>query len=348
MSANPFAIASQINAPLGTELCQEIHFAALRTVAREPEAGALPPSLSPDKYRLRARLEGPSAYLAHPADIERIFAGVTLEVYRAIETLYCRRIGRGIAMVWRILQAMAERACVPVVDYEAVWAICLYLARRRAESCAVMTEHTGITWCVGVIIPDVRVRDDAGATYRPSVACVVDVIRGPEHGEGRVIAFTVAGERAGEGDVAAVIYQAIVAGRQPDRNGGAGLRWTLPRGLVSEAVISPDCLTVCADLGIKVSSPEGARLCWLRWVETGHATWPGEPWGRTALLPCSTPTCTTSVGTVRYVAARTTTGSPHTWWATTEIRPGNSPRCGASCRDRLWWTPLSRHWGGAL
>ncbi len=124
---NPFCVVSAFNLPLKAETCQQMHAGALRGAARNTQAYAAPLSIAVDRLRAHARRYGPQVYLAHPAEIERLFRGVTLSVYQEIESLYCSRLGRNYATVYRILQAMALEAGIAPVEEEAIWAICMHL-----------------------------------------------------------------------------------------------------------------------------------------------------------------------------------------------------------------------------
>ncbi len=122
MIPNPFLISGSQEPPIGTEDCQRIHYHAIQMATRGIRPHAIPESLPLATLLERARLNGAETYLFHPADIESLFAGVTLAVYRTIRTLYCSRLGRSIRMVWQILSAMATDAGAAMIPYETVWA----------------------------------------------------------------------------------------------------------------------------------------------------------------------------------------------------------------------------------
>lgn len=84
------------------------------------EETTLPQSLNIAQLRIQRRRFGRTSLLVHPADVEKMFASVTLALYHAIEHLYCSRYERSIAIVWRLVNAMAQHAGVPSVTYEAV------------------------------------------------------------------------------------------------------------------------------------------------------------------------------------------------------------------------------------
>ncbi len=242
MSYNPFIHASAFDAPLRPALCQEIHFAALRAATRGCLPDGTPETVPVDFYRRAVASHGPSTLLVHPDDIGRAFAGVTLAVYWTVERLYCARVGRSVGATWRILAAMADEAGVPAVGYEAIWALCLYLAERRTMGTDVTTERSGERWRVITITHDVEIAGRE-ATYTPSVTYVLGAE--PE----RVIAFAVA-EAAGEMDVRGALYDALVAQRRPATDANAGLRWVLPDGVASADDLDDECMSVLHDLGI--------------------------------------------------------------------------------------------------
>ncbi len=141
MIVNPFLLTGPLTTVLESEDCQRIHYHALRAAIRGIHPRAAPESLLLGALQARSRLDGAEVYLFHPTEIERLFAGVTLAVYRAIRTLYCSRLGRSIRMVWQILCAMASAAGAAAISYEAIWALCLHLEARRRASLEVQLDR---------------------------------------------------------------------------------------------------------------------------------------------------------------------------------------------------------------
>jgi hypothetical protein len=157
-------------------------------------------------------------------------------------------------MVWRIATAMADQAGVPPVEYEAVWAICLYLDERRTAGQDVTVERVSRPWQVVEITPDVSVEGRDGSTYRPPIVCIVDT-------ESKVLAFRIAQEEQWEENVALAIYDALVSQRRPSREGAAGLTWQIPERLLTEVSLSPACRDACASIQIDVT-PAPAGVPW--------------------------------------------------------------------------------------
>lgn len=131
---NPFLQQSTLNAPLKLEYCQQISLLALRRAVQGQASQALPASLPVTELRHLAHRYGFTSLISDQSTVEQVFQGVTLEVYQAIESLYCCRPGRSARVVWQILQAMAQDAGVAGLSYEATWAICEYLEVKRAAS----------------------------------------------------------------------------------------------------------------------------------------------------------------------------------------------------------------------
>src|SRR6266566_9242918 len=149
---NPFRSTSVFNLPLALEVCQQMHAAALLRAARDMEADAVPRSVPVARLRELLHRFGPEVCLAHPAEIEQRFRGVTLSVYERIAALHCSRLARSIQVVTRILDAMARCANRPPIHEEAIWAICLYLDERRRQQTSVTTEQLDATWWIGDIV----------------------------------------------------------------------------------------------------------------------------------------------------------------------------------------------------
>lgn len=260
--------ASVLNVRLRQEICQQIHYAALCAAARGVQPAAVPVSVPLVQLQRLASLHGAAVYLAHPAVIDEIFNGVTLRVYQAIETLYCDRLERSIRRVWQILKAMTDRVGLPPVQYEAVWAICLYLEDRRALTCHATLQHLDSAWWVVKLVPDIHLQDKAGAPDRAVVACVSDTAR--------VLAFRVTPEEQFEVNVSLSIYDAIVSQRQPSAEGAAGLIWHVPKHLLSDMDISGACRRACAAVHIEVElAPTRSPL-----MESWQANWTRDLSGR--------------------------------------------------------------------
>src|SRR4051794_20335058 len=118
---NPYLNRSLLNLPLQQDICQQIHYTAIRASARGSHVHMVPDTISLIQLRQRASQFGPSIYLSHPTDVQRVFEGITTAIYQAIEELYCSRLERSIQMIWRILAEMAGAAGKPAPSYEVVW-----------------------------------------------------------------------------------------------------------------------------------------------------------------------------------------------------------------------------------
>ncbi len=186
MSSNPFLACGSAGTHLEREDCQRIHYHALREAVQGTHSEVVPESLPLAALRKRARLDGAEVYLFHPTDIERLFAGVTMAVYRAIRTLYCSRLGRSIKMVWQILRAMASAAGAAVLPYEAIWALCLHLEELRRASLEVHLERGQGSWWIGQTTPNMFIQEGSATGYQPAVTWCV------ETHESRVLAFRIA------------------------------------------------------------------------------------------------------------------------------------------------------------
>lgn len=246
MSANPFLVPGSLATILEQEDCQRIHYHALQAAVRGTRPEAVPASLPLRELTASARFDGAEVYLAHPASIERLFAGVTLAVYRTVRSLYCSRLGRSIKMVWRVLCALACAAGVPSIPYETVWALCLYLEERRKESLAVPVKRGQDTWWVGFTTPDISIREGTAREYRPSIAWCVEA-RIP-----RALSFRIAPQEAVCENTTLALYEAILAHRRPHPRVATGLIWYLPQRIITTFPLSQPCIAACTRVGIQV------------------------------------------------------------------------------------------------
>ena len=246
MSMNPFlAFGSPIDV-IEREDCQRIHYHAIRAAVRGIRPKAIPESLPLTALSESALLNGAEIYLFHPTDIESLFAGVTQEVYRAIRTLYCSRLGRSIKMVWRILSAMATAATAAVIPYEAVWALCLHLEELRRKSVEVQIERGKDTWWIGQTTPDITIQEGSTMQYQPAIIWCV------ETEDLRVLAFRIASREAISEQALLVLYEAIMARRRPHPRVATGLLWHLPRSIMKTVPFSSSSYAACARGGIRV------------------------------------------------------------------------------------------------
>jgi Mu transposase, C-terminal len=251
---NPFRSTSVFNLPLTLPVCQQMHAAALLRVARGMEAEAVPGSVPAARLRELASRFGPEVCLAHPAEIEQRFHGVTLSVFQRIEALYCSRLARSIQMVTRILDAMARCANHPRVHEEAIWAICLYLDERRLQQTSVTTEQLDATWWIGEIVPGAPATAKGGEddASRYALVGVIDV------SHARLLAFRQ-GAHGSEAELSALsLYDALVHARLPHPRGAGGLLWQVPTRLAATGTLSETCKAACASLGMRIertSSP---------------------------------------------------------------------------------------------
>jgi hypothetical protein len=246
---NPFRSTSVFNLPLTLSVCQQMHAAALLRAARGMEADTVPSSVPVARLRELLHRFGPEVCLAHPAEIEQRFRGVTLSVYERIEALYCSRLARSIQMVTRILDAMARCANRPRVHEEAIWAICLYLDERRLQQTSVTTEQLDATWWIGAIVPGAPTTAEGGDDDDASHSALVGVI---DVSHSRLLAFR-RGMHGSEAELSALsLYDALVNARHPHVLGAGGLVWQVPTHLVTPGTLSETCKASCASLGIRI------------------------------------------------------------------------------------------------
>jgi hypothetical protein len=267
VSSNPFLASGPSAVALEREDCQRIHYPALRAAVRGMRREALPESVPLEELRVSARFYGAEVYLIHPADIERLFAGVTLEVYRTVRSLYCSRLGRSIKVVWRVLCAMASAAEAAIIPYETVWALCLSLEERRRASVAVPVERGEDTWWVGVTTPDISIQERTARAYQPLIAWCVEA---PTQ---RALSFRIAPLGGATENAALALYDAIMARRRPQPRVPTGLIWHLPKRIITTVPLSQHCVAACMRGGIPVEEStedipflERIRQTWERGV----------------------------------------------------------------------------------
>lgn len=246
MWTNPYDAPGTPGLPIDREDCQLIHYRAIRAAVRGLRPEAIPDSLPLAALQERARLDGAEAYLLHPADIEGLFVGVTLAVYRTVRSLYCSRLGRSIKMVWRILNAMAQAAGARPVPYEAVWALCLSLEETRRASLAVRLERGQDTWWLGQTTPDIAIQEQAAPRYQPTITWCVEM------GVSRALTFRIAPPEAVDEQTPLVLYDGIVALRRPLTRAATGLLWHLPKRIATTVSLFSSHCSACARAGIEV------------------------------------------------------------------------------------------------
>jgi len=217
MIVNPFLSPGSQEPPIGSEDCQIIHYHAVQAAARGLRPYAIPESLPLAGLSERAHLHGAETFFFHPADIEKLFARVTMAVYRAIRALYCSRLGRSIKMVWHILRMMASEAGAPIIPYEAVWALCLHMEELRRQEIGVQIERGKANWWIGQTAPDITIQEGASMQYQPVITWCV------ETKNERVLAFRIASCEASDERGLLVLYDALTANRRPHPRVATGL-----------------------------------------------------------------------------------------------------------------------------
>lgn len=231
---------------LSSDACQQIYYEALRNYARNFVQENAPVSLGWERIVAQARMGGPNIYLGHPNDVQEVFTGVSLEMFRQVETLFCTRHGRSIAMVTKIISRQQELFQQQMVNEMAIWAICMYLAPKRNEILRVTLEKDGAPWLLESFDWEFSVVGQDSAPYQPIMICVYASDRN------QVLSFQFGKKQNLENLQAMAIYQAINACRTPDINGSAGLRWKLPSSFCSTLPLSQQALKFCNLAGISV------------------------------------------------------------------------------------------------
>lgn len=235
-------LTSLLRTPLHIELCQHIHFQALRQATAGIHPTATPPDLPQDRLRSLANEGGMDVYLLSPERVRRVFTNITLIIYRTIADLYCDRLGRNIEMVFRIISRLAESEKWGSINYEAVWAVCLYLNDRARKETEVTVRHEATDWWLLPITPQLSTGEKLGQSHW-SFVCVI------EPTTPHVLSFRVASSNFGCDALLLVLYDAIVSWRFPAREGAAGLVWSLPnRIILDDRVVVPGFETTVAKL----------------------------------------------------------------------------------------------------
>ena len=244
---NPFLPSASGRSSLREEHYQQLYLEALQKAiqcGRQPET---PSTLLLDRLRDAVKKHGLESALLHPADLARLFAGVSLAVYHTIADLYCSHLGRSIPMVWRLLGAMANQAQAASPSYEAIWACCLSFERRRHEALTVKIERGSHSWWLGQLALDCRVRVSVRENTLMASPLLWYVT---ECSTDRVLACGVASQETSEEQRSLALYEAILTQRRPARNAFPGLVWRLPQRLVTTFSLPIDCQKACRALGI--------------------------------------------------------------------------------------------------
>ena len=268
---NGFNSNTALSRPLPGELYQRIHVTALKRVVRGVQTHAVPDTI--DVAHLKGCLvqDGPDGLLAHPADVTRIFAGVTLDTIRTIKRLYCSRLGRSIRMVWQILNAGEQQRESHTISYEAVWAICLFFEEHRRTSVDINVERGKETWWLGIVSPDFTLSGPHTPSHHPVIACLVDVQT--QH----VLSFRIGPADVLQELIELALYDALAAQRRPQRLALAGLLWHLPQRIVTEGQLPLQYLTLCRHAGIAAEPTTGTQPV----LQALRKTWAAGLAGRT-------------------------------------------------------------------
>ncbi len=268
MLDNPFHASFELSMPLRLEVCQQIHVDALAAVmSAKVKTSEVPSSVDPIVLRERVRSLGSDASLLHPTTIEQIFAGVTLAVYLTVQHLYCSRIGRRVRTVWTIINAMAQHAQASPISYEAIWALCLFLQKRRMQMTRVAIQRMAATWWIIFLPGEVDVN---GEEKFPSLVCVFDET------SRLVIAFRARMSLSLSETSALALHDALVLHRYPYREVPAAVIWYTPERLIVDDALPWTSQNCCSRLGLpfeRQCTPPFAqtfRQQWMREVAVRH------------------------------------------------------------------------------
>lgn len=256
MSRNASIQSSASEQPLEQELCQRLHYEALFQAAGRYHVEAVPDTVNLPLLRKRAQLLGCEVYLYHPEAIERLFAGISLGVYRMIVELYCSRLERSIEMVWRIVRARAARRTD--IPYEAVWALCMHLEEHRRHETEVTIERGTETWWILPFCCEEKGQNEMESNGQYLIVCLLDLTRET------VLAFRIVDPQHIGDAHGLVVYDALLDQRHPDRDAAAGLSWRVPERLIVEQEQSQDYQDGCSRLGIILETRPGSPVLFHR------------------------------------------------------------------------------------
>jgi hypothetical protein len=250
MFSNPFMPSEAfLQMPLSEEMYQRIHAVALRRAVQGYSLATFPDRARIEYLRQQVQKKGPEVCLEQPVYLAALFTGVTFGVYRAIEALYCSRIGRSIPMVCRILKAMAQEAQAPPIDNEAVWAICVYLEKQRKASTDVSIERRQEYWQIGNIRLDLDLLEPNGVVHKhPCLLYVVDLQ------QLHLLSFRVVSEERLEQHAMLTLYDALCSQRRPYQRALTGILWHLPKQIATDIPLTPDGYFAFRKLGIAVTT----------------------------------------------------------------------------------------------
>jgi Mu transposase, C-terminal len=268
---NGFNSNTTLSQPLPGELYQRIHVTALKRVVRGVQSHAAPDTIDVAHLKGCLSLDGPESLLAHPADVTRIFAGVTLDTIRTIKRLYCSRLGRSIRMVWQILNAGGKTSESHTISYEAVWAICLFFEEHRRISVDINVERGKETWWLGIVSPDFTLNGPHTPSHRPAIACLVDVQTQ------YVLSFRIGPADILQELIELALYDALAAQRRPQRLAHTGLLWHLPQRIVTEGTLPLQYSILCRHATIAAEPATGTQPV----LQAVHETWAAGLAGRT-------------------------------------------------------------------
>jgi hypothetical protein len=233
---------------LDRDLCQRLHYQALVRAVRGYRPEAVPSTVDLTRLRELGQLLGSEVYLSHAEAVEKVFAGISIGVYRLIVELYCSRLERSVGMVWRIVHALTREAERAEIAYEAVWALCLHLEERRRHETEVTLERDSVSWWLASLPCGGADGCELGARGQRLIVCLLDVTRQ------RVLAFRVVRAQQLVDAYGLVLYDALVGRRRPDRTAAAGLSWLVPERLIIERDAPRDFREGCARLGIAIET----------------------------------------------------------------------------------------------
>lgn len=243
---NPFTSSSPLNTSLTIDECQEIRLKAIQELVSHKETvTVIPDTLGFEQLQHHIPELGLEIFLAHPTYIERVFNGVSTDIFQAIQGLYCDYIGRSVDMIFLILKRMAENVGASSISYEAIWCICLYLDRLHQKRFVVRREVVDDIWHLYQVRLAVNALDKFGEIYEPHCLLVIS------ERNIQVVGLSLDNRNNMQQASLMALYQALSLQRKPASLETAGIIWQTPNSIRVPYPLSPALNMACQVAGLE-------------------------------------------------------------------------------------------------
>jgi len=203
---------------------------------------------------------GPGAFIPTEEEVKIVFRNVNVAIFNEVKNLYLSPEGRDWKTVLEIVNRRQKMQDSPVIDDEAVWAICKFMSDAWIDSHAVSITLADENWGLTTLIPNFSLGPKLLDAITPIILCIVNLTKQ------QVLEFVVTTPESLSQGINSVLCKALVSLRIPAPLTKYGLLWKMPKYLITDLELPAECTAFLNNYGVIIQkgSVEGHPLGTLR------------------------------------------------------------------------------------